>query len=77
MPKLDSHLKLVNELGNSFHKLSTTAVIFWSIVLVDQQALDLRKSFSYRQPEIVQAVCDEVAGNTRLGEVQIEFIILR
>ena len=61
--QLDRHLKLVHELGDPFHKLSPTAMVFGTIVLIDQQSPNVAKPSADRQPEVAQAVDDEVAGD--------------
>lgn len=62
--QLDRHLKLVHELGDPFHKLCPTAMVLGTIVLVDQQSPNMTKSSADGQPEVPQAVCDEIAGDS-------------
>ncbi len=62
--QLDRHLKLVHELGHPFHKLSPTAMVFGTIVLVEQQSPNMMKSSADGQPEVPQAVRDEIAGDS-------------
>lgn len=62
--QLDRHLKLIHELGDPFHKLSATAMVFGTIVLVDQQSPNMTKSSADGQPKVLQAVHDEIAGDS-------------
>ncbi len=62
--QLDRHLKLVHELGDPFHKLGPTAMVLGTIILVDQQCPNMTKSSVDGQPEVPQAVHDEIAGDS-------------
>ena len=73
---ITGHLKGIRKGRYALHELGPATVVFRSIILVDEQNLDLWKAGSNGLPEILQAIDNEIAGDPSGGEVQIEFIRL-
>ncbi len=63
MSQLNRDLKLVNEIGQSFHELSAAAVVLWPVIQIEQQCLNLTESVAGSHPEIVQAIDNEITGH--------------
>ncbi len=74
--EVSMNLKGINELSHALHELGAAAVVFRTIVLVDEQGLDPGKACSHQRPEITQAIDNEIAGDPACREVQIEFPVL-
>ncbi len=63
--KLNRHLELINKVGKSFHELRAAAVVFWAIIQIEQQGLNLVESVTDRHPEILEAIDNKITGHTR------------
>lgn len=75
--QLNRELVLVRKLRDPGHELSTTAVILWSIVQVDEQGLYAGKALLNGGPEVFQAIDDAITGQERGGHVQKKLSLLR
>jgi hypothetical protein len=62
--KLNRHLELIDEVSQSFHELSAAAVVFWAIVQVEQQGLNMVELVTDSHPEILEAIGNEITGHT-------------
>jgi hypothetical protein len=51
-------------------------MVFGTIVLIDQHSPNVAKTGADSQPEIPQAIHDEIAGDSRCSEIQIHFVVL-
>ena len=69
--------EVVSEVGESGHKLGTSALILRAIVGIDEQGFYLWKANGNCGPEIFDAVYDEIAGHTGGRQIEIEFTLVR
>ena len=62
--ELNRHLKLIGEVGKPLHELRSAAVVFWAVVQIEQQRLNVVESVMDAHPEILQAISNEITGHT-------------
>jgi hypothetical protein len=67
---------LVSKASKSGHELGSTAMVFRTIVGIDEQASYLWKASLNRGPKLFNAVNNEIAGHTGCGHIEIEFPLL-
>ena len=59
----DIYLIVVDEIGDSFHKLSSSAVILWTVIQIDNKRRNMRKSLLGFIEEIMETINNKVAGD--------------
>ena len=62
-------MRLIGPLRHTRHKLCAATVVFGSVVLVNDQGLDICEFISYLQPAILKTIRNKIAGDTAGGQV--------
>ena len=75
--QLHRELEVVDKVGDAVHKLGAAAMVFRSIVQIDDQGRHGRIAFTDTAPEVSQAIDHEVTGHFGGRKVEIEFMVLR
>jgi len=74
---MHDQLKSIDKVDNTLDELGASAVIFWSVVLMQQQCRDLWELLAQLLPAITETIDDEIAGHTTACEVEIESVMIR
>jgi len=69
-------LKMIHQFGDALHELGTAAVIFWSVIEVQNQTGHLWKTWQEGCPAILKTIDDEITRHLGVGKIQIDLAIL-
>ena len=70
----DSDLISLHTFQQTLHKLGAPTVVLWAIVQIDEERLDVGKTFSSGLPPIDQAIHQTIAGHFGCHPIQKQLI---
>jgi hypothetical protein len=70
-------VKQIDERGHTLPKLSAATMVFWPISKVQYQRFDLGEAVAQVYPTVGQTIDNEITGQLRIGEIQIDLTLLR
>jgi len=57
------HLKVIDKIGDSFHKLGSSAVILWPVIQIDNKRRNVRESLFGFIEKIIETINDKITGD--------------